>query len=121
MRARQRGITFIGWVALLVPVAILLYAGIRLTPVYLNHLKVSRVLDQVATEARGSETVNAQSVRRSIASRFDVDMVSHPRPDQIAIVREGQKWFAEARYEDVTPLFGNVSLLVTFDKRVPLN
>jgi hypothetical protein len=121
MRANQKGITFIGWIVLLVPVAIVAYAGIRLAPVYLNYMKVSRALDQVAAEARESETINAQALRRGLANRFDIDMVSYPKSDQVAFVREGQKWVAEAHYEDVAPLFGNVSLLVKFDKRVPLN
>ena len=45
MRAHQHGITFIGWLFLLVPIAIVAYAGIRIAPVYLNYMKVSRSLD----------------------------------------------------------------------------
>ena len=121
MRGNQQGITFIGWVVLLVPVAIVAYGGIRLAPVYLNYMKVSKALQEVAAEARDTETINTQSLRRGLINRFDIDSVTYPKADQIAFVREGQKWVAEARYEDVAPLFGNLSLLVKFDKRVPLN
>ena len=37
---KQRGVTMIGWIFLLVPVAIVLYAGIRVGPEYLNYYKV---------------------------------------------------------------------------------
>ena len=40
--SRQRGITFIGWLFLLMPVAIVVYGGIRLAPVYLNYMKVAK-------------------------------------------------------------------------------
>ena len=32
MRKYQRGVTFIGWIILMIPIAIVFYAGIRLTP-----------------------------------------------------------------------------------------
>ena len=44
MHSRQAGITFIGWLFLLVPVAIVGYAGIRLLPVYLTYMKVAKAV-----------------------------------------------------------------------------
>ena len=52
MRKHQRGVTFIGWVFLLIPLAILIYVGIRVAPLYMNYFKVSRSLEQLATETR---------------------------------------------------------------------
>ncbi len=43
MRHTQRGVTFLGWLILLIPVAIVVYAGIRLTPIYLNYMRVAQV------------------------------------------------------------------------------
>ena len=40
MMRRQRGVTMIGWIFLLIPVALVLYAGIRVGPEYLNYYKV---------------------------------------------------------------------------------
>ena len=121
MRSRQAGITFIGWIFLLAPVAIVGYSAIRLTPVYLNYMKVSKALEQIASDSKGDEQVSLQSVRSSLEKRLDIDGVTYPRSDQVAIVREGKSLVAEARYEDVAPLFGNISLLLRFDKRVSLN
>ena len=121
MQARQRGITFIGWIVLLIPVAIVGYAAVRIVPLYLNFMKVSKAIDQTATEAKGDEQITGQALRNSLDKRFDIDSVSYPRPDQIAFAREGKSWVAEARYEDVAPLFANISILLRFDKRVTLN
>ena len=49
MRTRQAGITFIGWLVILVPIALVGYAAIRLTPVLLNYMKVSQALERTAT------------------------------------------------------------------------
>ena len=53
MRHRERGVTFLGWVVILLPVALVLYAGIRLTPVYLEYMKVARTLEQVQRRVQG--------------------------------------------------------------------
>ncbi len=120
MRRQQAGITFIGWIVLLVPVAIVVYAGIRLVPIYLNHMKVAKSVEQVADESGGGTTVNAGEVRRAIARRFDVEGIEFPEPSDVQVTREGEGWVIEASYERVAPLFGSIQLLVSFDKRVPI-
>ena len=63
MRFRQRGVTFFGWLILLIPWAVVGYAGIRLAPVYLNYMKVVRALNLVESDAAGSDS--PASIRRS--------------------------------------------------------
>jgi Domain of unknown function (DUF4845) len=118
MRHRQRGITFIGWLILLVPLAVVGYAGIRLTPVYLNYMKVARSLEQTAVDFKDSQSVSAQQIRNSIEKRFNIESVDYPKVREIVIRRDGQAWVVQAAYEDEAPLFSNVSLLVTFDRQV---
>lgn len=117
VRHRQRGITLLGWLILLVPVAVVVYAGIRLTPVYLNYMRVARSLDETASSFSGdSAAVSTQEIRTSLAKRFDVDSIDFPAVKDVTIARDGSSWLIEAKYEDVAPLFSNVSLVVDFDK-----
>ena len=118
MRHRQRGVTFIGWIVLLLPLAVIGYAGIRLAPVYLNYMKVARTLEQTASNFENEQSVNAQQLRSAVEKRLDIEMVNYPTVRDIGIRRDGQVWVLEAAYEDVAPLFWNISLLVTFDRRV---
>jgi Domain of unknown function (DUF4845) len=117
MRHSQRGITFVGWLVLLVPVAIVLYAGIRLSPIYLNYMRVAKAIAQTASEAKG-ESANAQTLRTSMEKHFDIEGIEHPAPKDIDIHREGDHWVVIADYEDLAPLFGNLSLLAEFHKQV---
>src|SRR5258706_8173726 len=78
MPKSQRGVTFIGWLVLLTPVAVLVYAGIRLTPIYLNYFHVVRSLEQTAAEAKDDPQINPVSVRSAIEKRFDVEYVDRP-------------------------------------------
>jgi hypothetical protein len=109
MRHRQAGITMIGWIVLLTPLAIVLYAGIRLAPFYLNHMKVVKALDQTAQEFKGDSGASAQLIRNSLARRFDTD---------IEVRKSGSGWDLATDYEQVVPLVANVQLLVVFQKHV---
>ena len=62
--------------------------------------------------------VSPSAVRNSISRRLDIEGVSFPTMDQFRVARDGDEWVIEVSYEKVEPLFGDISLLVTFDKRV---
>ncbi|HEY4881877.1 MAG TPA: DUF4845 domain-containing protein [Steroidobacteraceae bacterium] len=118
MRHSQRGITLIGWLFLLVPVAIVVYAGIRLTPIYLNYMRVTKALGQAVSEGKGADAGTAQLMRNSLEKRFDIEGIEHPTYKDVDIHREGDHWVAVIDYEDLAPMFGNVSLLVQFHKEL---
>ena len=118
MRNRQLGVTAIGWVVLLTPVAIVVYAGIRLAPVYLNYMKVVKAMDQAGNELKGG--ANPQSIRSTIDKHFEIDMVDFPTTKDMKITKDGGSWIVESQYDDEAPLFANLSLHVTFDKVVKI-
>ncbi len=120
MYPKQRGITMIGWLFLLVPIAIVGYAGIRLSPIYLNYMKVARSLEQTGKEHAGDESLTAAAVRNTLEKHFDIESVDFPTVKDVAIRREGQTWIEQVTYEDAAPLFANISLLVKFDKKVEI-
>lgn len=117
MRRTQKGITFIGWLVLLIPVAIVGYAAIRLTPVYLNYFKVSKALARVAGEHAGEERINMAAVRNALERQFDIDSIEFPSTSVVEIHQEGARWVLSAPYEDMIPLFADISLVVKFNGR----
>jgi uncharacterized protein DUF4845 len=123
MRSKQTGITFIGWVFLLIPLAVVGYAAIRLVPIYLNYTRVSRSMEQVASEAKADAstgTVNPQAVKNSLEKRLDIEGIEYPDLKDFVIRRDGRGFFLDINYEDPVPFIANVSLLVTFQKSVPI-
>jgi hypothetical protein len=120
MRSRQKGITFIGWLILLVPVAIVGYAGIRLAPIYLNYMKVAKGITQVAAGHAGDSQINPAAIRTELTNHLYIDSVTYPAPEAFEVVRDGDKWLLGINYEDEVPLFLGISLVVKFDKRAPI-
>jgi len=119
MRAQQRGVTLIGWLFLLTPLAIVFYAGVRLTPVYLNYLKVVHSLESMRSEYSAA-SANATDLSKSLQKQLDVQSIDYPTSKEITIQRQGRGWVIDATYDDQAPLFSNISLQVSFHKSVEL-
>ncbi len=119
MRRYQRGVTFIGWIIMMIPMAIVFYAGVRLTPVYLNYMKVEHTLSNIVGEIP-NDGQTADGIRNAINKHFIVDELDYPAAKDLKITRDNGTWTIEANYEDQAPLFGNAAILVTFDKTVRL-
>ncbi len=118
MIRRQRGVTFIGWLILLIPMAILGYVGIRLVPIYLNYMRVAQSVAQTATELKTDDaaTLTPNLIRATLGKHFDIESIEFPDVKDVSITRDGSGWTIEAKFEDTAPLFGNISMVVDFDK-----
>ena len=118
---RQRGVTMIGWIFLLIPVVVVLYAGIRVGPEYLNYWKVVTAMKETAAEFKADETAAPNSIRAALAKRFDVGYIDSPDATEIQIAKGENGWEMTADYEKTVPLFGNLFLTMTFKRAVAFN
>ena len=116
-QARQAGITTVGFLILAVFIGLFAFAGMRLSPVYLNYMKVAGVLDGVFKEF-DSQNPSRASLQKSIRRRFDVESVTVITARDIKIVNESGGFRIEAVYDHMAPFIGNVSFSVHFDKKV---
>ena len=87
MRKHQRGVTAIGWVILLVPLAIVAYTGIRVSTIYLNYMKVVHSLDQVAAEVP-NDGQTLTTIRTAVDKHFQIESIDFPDPKDLKIKRD---------------------------------
>jgi len=116
-RRRQAGMTTLGLIILASFIGIFAFAGIRLTPVYLNYMKVVGVLNGVREEFDGAGP-NRSVIRSSISRRFGIESVSEITAKDIKLEQKEGGFEVAAIYEHEAPFIANVSFLVKFDKRV---
>jgi hypothetical protein len=109
--------TFLGLVTILLILGLALYAGIRLVPVYLEYLEVSRALEQVRDEHAAIDT-NAQMIRNSLERRWDVEDINGIGWKEVEISKTTEGFEVIADYEVESPFIANVSLLAKFNKSV---
>jgi hypothetical protein len=117
MKQRQRGMTFLGMVTILLILGAGLYAGIRLVPVFLEYTKVARALEQVRDEHSAIDT-NAQMIRNSLERRWDVEDIKSIGWKEVEIKKSNEGFDVKAVYEVEQPFIANVYLLAKFDKSV---
>jgi len=118
MLRRQRGVTFIGWLFLLIPVGIIVYMAIRLVPIYLNYQRVAHSLTQTAVDLKTEDmaTLTPLLIRGALSRHFDVESITFPDVKDVTVTRDSTGWTIEAKFEDSAPLIYNISLVVDFDK-----
>jgi Domain of unknown function (DUF4845) len=116
MRHRQQGITFIGLLFIVLLVALPVYAIIRLVPVYINYMAVSRNLESLRSEFKG--TPDPGGIRRSLDRHWQIDDVTTIQTKDIEITKEDGAVVVHAAYDDKVSYLGDISLVVSFDKSV---
>jgi hypothetical protein len=119
MRKKERGMTFIGLLCVLVLVGLVVYAGIRLVPLYLNYMKIARTLDMTATEVKG-ENADPGNVRRIIERHWQIEDPTGVDVKDIQITKEEEGISVHVQYDDSVPYIANVSLSAHFDKTVKI-
>ena len=107
--------TTLGLIILVAFIGLFAFAGLRLTPVYLNYMKVVGVIDGVVDEFDG-QNANGAMLRRSLSRRFDVESVSEISYRDIKVTPVDGGLQVSAVYDHTTPFFSNISFTVHFDK-----
>jgi len=80
-------------------------------------MKVVRAMEGTVSEMKASGA-SPQTIRATIDKHFEIDMVDYPTTRDMKITKDGGSWVVESQYDDDAPLFANLSLHVTFDKKV---
>lgn len=116
-RRRQAGMTTIGIVIMLSFAGIFAFGFLRLTPVYLNYMKIVGVVDGVQKEFDGQGPTSS-GVKRSIRRRFDVESVGVIAARDVKVTPVDGGLEVSAVYEHTAPFIANIYFTVRFDKTV---
>lgn len=116
MRSRQRGATALGMLSIVAVLGFGLYGVIRVFPLYMEYMAVSRALEQTAKEHSGSPS--PQALRTSLDRRWTVEDIKSLEVKDIEIKKFGKGYTMRAWYRAEAPFIANVSLAADFDKTV---
>ena len=117
MRNHQHGMTLIGMLCILALVGVVVYAGIRLAPLYLNYMKVVRTMESVAAEAKG-ESPDVGAMRTAIDRHFNIEDPTGVDTKDIEITKDESGVQMHVAYDSIVPYVANISLSVHFEKTV---
>ncbi len=115
--ARQAGATTMGYILLIIFIGLFAFAVLRLTPVYLNYMKIVGVIDGVYDEFDGQNPTRS-ALRGSIARRMDIDSVGVITARDVVVTAVDGGFEVAAVYDHTAQFIANVSFIVHFDKKV---
>lgn len=113
----QRGISPIGWLALLIVVGFVGLIAVRLVPVYLEYYAVLSSAQSVHEDALGTGASD-QEIRESLRRHMQINDVNDLGYDIIELQRRRGGVDLLIDYEVRKPLLGNVDLVLRFNRRV---
>lgn len=110
----QRGLSLLGFIFILALVLFFTFIGIKLVPIYLNHMSVVSEVKAVASEP-GSANKPANTVRRELLRRLDVSYVDYVEPENVRVV-QGDGVSLVVEYQVERHLLGNIDVVIRFNR-----
>lgn len=121
MKAKQSGVTLIGFLIIIIVVGFFAYMALKLAPSYSEYMGVTKAMKQIADEGTNGKSLDA--IRRELFFKMDFQYVDNAtiKPGDITIVRDkGGTSVLNVNYDKDIPFLYNIDFLLHFDKSVPL-
>lgn len=114
---KQKGMTAIGWLLVILLAIVVGIVLLKLLPVYLDGYKVYQSLASLEEDdtARGKGPAELSAL---LMKRLDINMVNDVTKDDIIISRGKTGYEVEVSYEARRQLFGNLYAVVVFSKTI---
>ena len=114
---KQKGLTGISIMAIVVVIAFAALIFLKIMPVYFDAFKVGDVVSAMKDERGLGEKPNSE-IASMILKRLDVNMVSDVNKDHILIEKTKDDVFIDVEYEVRKKMFGNLDVVISFKKSV---
>ena len=114
---KQKGLTGISIVVLLIFFAFFAVTLLKIMPIYFDSFKVGDVVSGLKQERGLGEKTNSQIIK-IILKRLDVNMVSDVTKEDILIEKVKSEIFVDVEYEVRKPMFGNLDVIISIKKSV---
>lgn len=119
MYKMQRGMTTIGMILAASVAGLIVFAGLRLVPVYLEYMSVEGVLKSVHSEYNGANA-SVQELRSAIQKGVDMNRIEAVQAKDFKVSKAGKGYLVSIAYSHKVPYIANVSFVVDFEKSVEI-
>ncbi|MCP1675903.1 hypothetical protein J2T57_003058 [Natronocella acetinitrilica] len=115
MARRQRGISLIGMLVVVVLLIFALVIGMRLTPVYLESMEISSIVGQIENnpDLRGA---SRNEIRATMQRHFQVNGIRNIGRDEITFSDTAGGTLMVVEYEARVPMIFNLDAVAKFRK-----
>ncbi|MCK4865240.1 MAG: DUF4845 domain-containing protein [Gammaproteobacteria bacterium] len=114
---KQKGLTGISIMVMLVAIAFIAVIFLKIMPIYFDAFKVGDVVTAMKDE-RGLGDKPNNEIAKMILKRLDVNMVTDVTKEDILVERAKNIVYIDIEYEVRKPMFGNLDVIISFKKSV---
>ena len=118
-RQAQRGMSFWSLLVVLAVIAFFAIVGVKVIPLYLNQLKVTKAVHGVADELTvDPANIDPYTLQNALQRRWDIEDVQDLSPKEVKLVRTENGPKLAYDYEARVRLFYNIYVVVDFKDQV---
>jgi hypothetical protein len=123
---KQSGVTFIGLVFILGMIAMVVLFVLRLFPLYNEKFQIESAMETVVAQPDSSNATIVETRRafmRAIAVTNISKFTDSSVKEHVNLIKPKNKSeppLLHVQYQSTNKLFGDIELLMTFDKQIPL-
>ena len=115
---KQSGMSMIGLVLFMSLLGFIVYAGIRLGPIYNEYYSVVKAMKLVAGKP-GAANKTPSAIKEDMMKSFHTSYIERVNKTHIKVIRSRGKQL-QVKYDVQEPFIGNLDFLVHFEKTIPL-
>lgn len=114
MPAKQRGLSFSGFIFGAVILVLAITTGLKLIPAYMQDAKIGNLFTVIANDPE-MQKASPRDIRMSFSKRATIDSITAVNVEDIEIASNGGRLVLSASYAVKVPLVGNISLYLEFN------
>lgn len=115
---KQKGMSFFGWLAVLVLIAFFASAAFKLIPHYLDNKALEKAIMAIEEDKTvGDKIITVGDFYSHISKSMQINSIRDlVMDDIITVTKNNNDFIAHLKYEKREPLIKNIDLVVSFDK-----
>ena len=117
---RQRGITVIGMLILIIAIAFVALIAMKVVPMYIQYYTIKSTVESIRKEPQLAQ-MSAQDIHNAIQKRFDIGYVDKIAAKDLKIRNERNGRVIDLVYQDERELFYGLAVLLKVNESIPLS
>jgi cell division protein FtsL len=119
-RGRQRGMTVIGMLLVMIVVAFVALIGMKVVPMYVQYYSIKSTIESIRKEPQVAQ-MTPMDIQNAIQKRFDIGYVDNISARDLKIRNERSGRVLDLIYQDERSMFYGLSVVLKVNESIPLN
>ena len=116
---RQRGMTVIGMLLLIIVIAFVALIAMKVVPMYIQYFSIKSTIESIRKEPQLAQ-MGTQDIQNAIQKRFDIGYVDNIQARDLKIRNERNGRVIDLIYQDERDLFYGLYVLLKVNESIPL-